>query len=83
MSVTSNRRERPLSLNARNERQLCETELLLAELRAYCRENPNVEPCIADDDAWIGQLERQCEFLQAMLDAIKEKLVGYGPNNES
>ena len=72
--MTSNRRERLLTLNARIERQLCETDLLLADLHEYCRENPNDEPCIADDDAWIRQLERQRETLQAMLDAIKEKL---------
>ena len=48
MTVNSKRRERLLTLNARIERQLCETDLLLAERQEYCRENPNVEPCIAD-----------------------------------
>jgi hypothetical protein len=74
MTVTNIRHERLLALKTRIERQLCETELLLLEVHDFCRENPTVEPCIADDDAWIRQLERQRENLQAMSDAIGEKL---------
>jgi hypothetical protein len=72
--VTNIRHGRLLALKTRIERQRCETELLLLEVHDFCRENPTVGPCIADDDAWIRQLERQHENLQAMLDAIEEKV---------
>jgi hypothetical protein len=55
-------------------RQLRETVLQLLEVHDFCRENPTVEPCIADDDAWIRKLERPRENVQAMFDAIEEKL---------
>lgn len=74
MTVTSIRHERLLALKTRIERQLCETDLLLLEVHDFCRDNPTAEPCIADDDAWLRQLERQRENLQAMLDAVEQKL---------
>ena len=68
------RHERLLALTIRIEQQLCETELLRLEVHDFCRENPTVEPCIANDGAWIRQIEQQRENLQAMLAALEEKL---------
>jgi hypothetical protein len=71
---------RLVALQTKIRRQIIDAECLMEALEDYCRENPDEEPCAANDPSWPLQVAAQRNELRAMLDAIGERIAANKPS---
>jgi hypothetical protein len=68
------RLRRLTALAARVKDQINDAECVMAALEDYCRENPDTEPCVANDPAWARQLDRQLQDFTALHLAVQARI---------